>query len=157
MAYSYTVQKHAVCFPTKIAQSAGSPHIYNIKLSTAADNGNIIGRGAWEDFDRYAEAAAPNGFAGKIVAQAANGNWYVEVTALGSAEALLVYNSPILPFESPRDLADLSTFYNAAGDTVKAYTLIVGDIFEVSAEAFTGVPVANKAVSVASKKLVVAS
>jgi len=54
-------------------------------------------------------------------------------------------------------MADIANFYNKAGDVVKAYTLIVGDIFEVSAEAFTGTPVVNKAVSVASKKLVVAA
>ena len=157
MAYNFTYTKHAIAFPTKIAASAGSPHIYNITLSTDQDQGQIIGRGNWLSFDNYAEAAAPNGFAGKIVAQAANGNWYVEVTATGNAEALFVYNSPILPFESPREMADISNFYNKAGDVVKAYTLIVGDIFEVSAEAFTGIPVANKAVSVASKKLVVAA
>ena len=149
---------HAVCFPSKVLAGSMGAHIFNVTLTTAADNGNIIGRGAWLSFDNYAEAACPNGFAGKIVAQAANGNWYVEVTAVPSTgEALLVYNSPIIPYESPAELADLANFYNAAGEVVKAYTLTVGDIFEVSAAAFTGDPVANKAVSVASKKLVVAS
>jgi len=82
----------------------------------------------------------------------------VEVTAVpSSGEALLVYNSPIIPYESPRELADLSNYWNAAGEVVKAYTLTVGDIFEVSDEAFTGTPVKNKAVSVTAKKLVVAT
>ena len=159
MAYETpTMTKHAICFPSKILANFMGAHIYNITLGTAADNGNIIGRGAWNSFDNYAEAACPNGFAGKIVAQAANGNWYVEVTAVPSgAEALLVYNSPILPYESPRELADLANFYNAAGEVVKAYVLTLGDIFEVSAEAFSGTPVVNKAVSVSSKKLAVAS
>ena len=94
----------------------------------------------------------------KIIDQAKNGNWYVEVTAVPSgAEALLVYNSPIIPYESPRELADESNFYNAAGEVVKAYTLIIGEVFEVSAEAFTGTPVKGKALTVASKKLVVAA
>ena len=159
MAYGTpNVTKHATCFPSKIAASAGSPHVFNITLTTAADNGNIIGRGAYRHLDNYAEAACPNGFAAKIIDQAKNGNWYVEVTAVPSgAEALLVYNSPIIPYESPRELADESNFYNAAGEVVKAYTLIVGDVFEVSAEAFTGIPVKNKALTVASKKLVVAA
>lgn len=159
MAYNtLTLNKHAICFPSKVLAGSMGAHIYNITLSTAADNGNIIGRGAWNSFDNYAEAACPNGFAGKIVEQAKNGNWYVEVTAVPSTgEALLVYNSPIIPYESPRELADLSNFYNAAGEVVKAYVLTLGDIFEVSAEAFTGVPVKNKAVSVTAKKLVVAS
>ena len=157
MAYGTpNVTKHAVCFPSKVAASAGSPHIYNIKLTTAADNGNIIGRGAYNHLDNYQEAACPAGFAAKIIDQAPNGNWYVEVTAVPSgAEALLVYNSPIIPYESPRELADESNFWNAAGETVKAYTLILGDVFEVSAEAFTGTPAKNKALTVASKKLVV--
>lgn len=159
MAYNRpNVTKHAVCFPSKVLAGSMGAHIYNITLNTAADNGNIIGRGAWNSFDNYAEAACPNGFAGKIVDQAKNGNWYVEVTAVPEgAEALLVYNSPIVPYESPRELADPSNFYNAAGEVVKAYVLTLGDIFEVSAEAFTGTPVKNKAVSVTAKKLVVAS
>lgn len=161
MAYgAINVTKHAVCFPTKILAGYGGAHQYNITLSTAADNGNIIGRGAWNSYDNYAEAACPDGFAGKIVAQAANGNWYVEVTAVPSTgEALLVYNAPIVPYESPRELADYSNFYNAAGEVVRGYVLTVGDIFEVSGEAFTATrtPVANRAVSVSSKKLEVAA
>ena len=159
MAYEKpSVTKHAVMFPSRVLAGYGGEHQYNITLTTAADNGNLIGRGAWNSFDNYTEAACPAGLTGKIVDQAANGNWYVEVTAVPSTgEALLVYNSPIIPYESPRELADLSNFYNAANEVVKAYTLTVGDIFEVSAEAFSGTPVKNKAVSVSSKKLAVAS
>ena len=157
MAYGVpSMTKHAVCFPSKILAGSMGAHIYNITLSTAADNGNIIGRGAWNSFDNYAEAACPNGFAGKIVDKAANGNWYVEVTAVPSTgEALLVYNSPIIPYETPRELADLSNFYNAAGEVVKAYVLTLGDIFEVSGEAFTGTPAKNATLTVSSKKLAV--
>lgn len=157
MAYgTINVTKHATCFPSKVAASAGSPHIYNITLTTDADNGNIIGRGGYKHLDNYAEAACPAGFAAVIREQASNGNWRVEVTAVpDGAEALLVYNSPIIPYESPRELADYANFYNAAGEVVKAYTLILGDMFEVSAEAFTGTPVAGKTLTVASKKLVV--
>ena len=157
MAYNTpNMTKHATCFPSKVAASAGSPHIYNITLTTAADNGNIIGRGGYKHLDNYAEAACPNGFTAVIREQASNGNWRVEVTAVPSGgEALLVYNSPIIPCESPRELADESNFYNAAGEVVKAYTLILGDMFEVSAEAFTGTPAKGKSLTVASKKLVV--
>lgn len=157
MAYSISSTKHGQCFPTKVISGVGGGHIFNIILSTAADNGNIIGRGAWSatNFDSYAEAAAPNTFAGLILEKAADGwGWYVEVTA--ETEALLVYNSPIVPFDTPADFADPANFYNASGDVVKAYSLKKGDIFEVSAECFTGTPVAGKAVTVASKKLVVA-
>ncbi len=157
MAYGkINMTKHAICFPSKVLAGNMGAHIFNVTLSTAADNGNIIGRGAWNSFDNYAEAACPNGFAAKIVDKAANGHWYVEVTAVPSTgEALLVYNSPIIPYESPRELADLSNFWNDKDEVVKAYTLTVGDIFEVSDEAFTGTPVKGKALTVASKKLVV--
>jgi len=148
--------KHAICFPSKVLAGNMGAHIFNVTLSTAADNGNIIGRGNWNSFDNYSEAACPNGFAAKIVDKAANGHWYVEVTAVpASGEALLVYNSPIIPYETPRELADLSNFWNDKDEVVKAYTLTVGDIFEVSDEAFTGTPVKGKTLTVASKKLVV--
>lgn len=68
MAYETpNMTKHAICFPSKVLADYMGAHIFNITLGTAADNGNIIGRGAWNSFDNYAEAACPNGFAGKIV------------------------------------------------------------------------------------------
>lgn len=159
MAYNtLNLNKHTVAFPSKVLAGSMGAHIYNITLSTACDNGGVIGRGAWNSFDNYAEAAAPNGITGKIVDQAKNGNWYVEITAVpASAEALVVYNSPIIPYETPRELADLSNYYNDANEVVKAYVCTVGDIWEVSNEGFTGTPVKNKNLTVASKKWVVAS
>ena len=151
----YTIEQHGYAFPSKIASSAGSPHIYNIRLTADHDNGDLVGRGAWQAFDEYTEAAAPNTFAGVIREQAANGNWYVEVTA--DTEALFVYNSPIIAEDYNSKFAMESNFFNANGDTVKAYSLIKGDIFELSAAHFTGTPQANKAVSYASGKYVVAS
>ena len=59
MAIKYTITKYGVSFPTKVAASAGSPHIYNITLTNDTPNGKIVGRGAWQELDRYAEAAAP--------------------------------------------------------------------------------------------------
>lgn len=157
MAYGKpNMTKHAIAFPSKVLAGSMGAHIYNITLTTAADNGNVIGRGAWNSFDNYAEAAAPNGITGKIVDKAANGHWYVEITAVpAGAEALVVYNSPIIPYESPRELADLSNFWNDANEVVKAYVCTVGDIWEVSDEGFSGTPAKNKTLTVASKKWVV--
>ena len=57
MAYGTpNMTKHAVAFPSKVLAGNMGAHIFNITLSTAADNGNIIGRGAWNSFDNYAEA-----------------------------------------------------------------------------------------------------
>ena len=47
MAIKYTITKYGVSFPTKVAASAGSPHIYNITLTNDTPNGKIVGRGAW--------------------------------------------------------------------------------------------------------------
>lgn len=154
MAYGTPVMtKHAIAFPSKVLAGSMGAHIYNVTLSTAADNGNVIGRGNWTSFDNYAEAAAPNGITGKIVDKAANGHWYVEITAVPSgAEALVVYNSPIIPYESPRELADLSNFYNGANEVVKAYVCTVGDIWEVSDEGFSGKPAKNATLTVSNKK-----
>jgi len=68
MAYGTpNMTKHAICFPSKVLAGNMGAHIFNITLGTDADNGNVIGRGNWNSFDNYAEAACPAGFAAKIV------------------------------------------------------------------------------------------
>lgn len=149
MAYDMTVGKHAVFFPSKIAASAGSPHIYNIVVTDDTDNGVLCGRGDYVSFDQYEQDDAPAGFAGVIREAAADGwGYYVEVTELGG-ETLVIYDSEILP-RADRDLSQLSMFYNEDGATVKAYTLIVGDVFELSAEGFTNNPVVGNTVTIDS-------
>ena len=151
MAIGYTMTAHATAGVSKLLATHGGAHIYNVTLSTAADNGNLIGRGDMISLDNYAEAAAPS-FAGKIVWQAANGNWYVEVT--DDTDALLVYNVPMMPDKKYAE----KYFYNAAGDVVRAHELKKGDIFEVSAEAFSGTPAKNATIaSVSSKKMVISA
>lgn len=148
----YTIEKHIVAFPSKIAASAGSPHIYNIRLTADHDNGTLVGRGDWVAFDEYEETTAPT-FAGIIREQAANGNWYVEVTA--DTEALFIYDSPIIAEDYNSEFKKESNFYNEEGKTVKAYSLIKGDIFELSAEAFTGTPEVGGTLAYASGKYTV--
>ena len=154
MAIGITKVEHNSGFPSKIASSAGSPHIYNVRLTNNRDNLTLLGRGAWVAFDEYQEAAAPNTFAGIIRGQAKNGNWYIEVTA--DTEALLVWNSPLNPY-TEADFGAEKYFYNAQGDTVKAYSLIKGDIFELSAIGFDGTPVAGKTVTYVNGKYKVAA
>ncbi len=153
MAIAFEVKKHAVSFPSRIVAAYGGGHIYDIELTTDADNGNLVGRGDYIKLGTYKEAAAPT-FAGKIVEKAANGNWYVEVTA--ATEALLVHMPTISPYPE-KALSVENVFYNKKGDVVKAYSLVKGDIFEVSDEGFDGTPAVGKTVSVASKKLKVAT
>ena len=153
MAIKYNIEKHAVAFPSKLLAQNGGKHIYNVELATDTDNGNLVARGAFIDLDLYEEAEATT-FEGVIQKKASNGNWYVEVVDPG--DALLVYMQAFISEEWTNAWKKESNFYNAAGDTVRAYELAVGDVFEVSAEGFDGTPEAGKTVSVAAKKLVVA-
>ena len=153
MAIKYSIEKHAVAFPSKLLAQNGGKHIYNIELATDTDNGNLVKRGSFIDLDLYEEDAAAT-FEGVIQKQAANGNWYVEVVNPG--DALFVYMQAFIAEEWTNKFKAESNFYNAAGDIVRGYELAVGDVFEVSAEGFTGTPEAGKTVSVAAKKLVVA-
>ena len=153
MAIKYSIEKHAVAFPSKLLAQNGGKHIYNIELATDTDNGNLVKRGSFIDLDLYEEDAAAT-FEGVIQKQAANGNWYVEVVNPG--DSLFVYMQAFIAEEWTNKFKAESNFYNAAGDVVRGYELAVGDVFEVSAEGFTGTPEAGKTVSVAAKKLVVA-
>ena len=147
MALDINKGTHAVAFPSKIASMMGQyGHVYNTVLTADHDNGTLVGRGAYVSFDQYQEAAVPAGFAGRINEQAADGKWYIEVTALGAGETLFVYNSATSPY-AERELRDEKLFYNAKGDVVQGATLIVGDVFAVSADAITGTPAANTAVT----------
>ena len=152
MAIRYESEKHAVAFPSKLLAQNGGKHIYNVVLSTDTDNGNLIARGEWDSLDLYKEAAVTT-FEGVVREQAANGNWYVEVTDPG--DALFVYQQPVIAEEWTNTFKKTSNFFNAAGDRVRSYELAVGDVFEVSAEGFSKVPTKGaKIQSVTDKKMV---
>lgn len=145
----YTIEKHSYGFPSKVAASAGSPHIYNIRLTKDHDNASLVGRGKWVGFDEYEETTVP-AFEGLVREQAANGNWYVEVTK--DTDALFVFDSAIIAEDYNSEFKKESNFFNEKGKTVKAYSLIVGDILEISEEGFDGEIVAEKKVTYESDK-----
>ena len=147
-----TATKHAVAGSSKLkATTAG--HIYNIQIAKDMDNGSIVAKGDYVKPDIY-KAKDSTGFAGVILDQAANGNWYVEVTTPG--DALLVLQVPLIYEEYTTAMQHESNFYNANGDVVRAYELYAGDIFELSKEGFSGTPAKGKTLTVTSNKLVVA-
>lgn len=158
MAVDFTTN-HADANVSKLLATNYGGHIYNVTLSTAADNGNIVKRGAYNTFDNYDEATA-NSFNGIVRGKAANGNWYVEVLSDLGFDALLVYNVPITEYESPKVLNTEKRFYLEAGDVARAHQLYAGDIFEVSELGFEGNLNnlnANVAITtIANKKLVIA-
>lgn len=141
--------KHAVAGSSKLkATTAG--HIYNIRIEEDLDNGSVVGKGDYVAPEVY-KAKDSTGFEGKILDKAANGNWYVEVVTPG--DALLLLNPPLIYEEYTTAMQHESNFYNASGDTVRAYELYVGDIFELSAEGFTGTPEKGKKVTIETKKV----
>ena len=154
MAIKFTIDKHHVCFPSKILAGQGG-HIYNIRLTEDTDNGTIISRGNWIAFDEYEQATAPSKYEGIIREQAADGNWYVEVVE--PADAILIDEVEIIPENYDSRFTDLANFYNEKGKTVRGYSLVKGDIYELSEDAFTGKPVAGKKVTVLGQNHVVAS
>lgn len=150
----YSIEKHSYGFPSKVAASAGSPHIYNIRLTKDHDNASLVGKGAWVAFDEYEEAEVPT-FEGIIQDQAANGNWYIEVTK--DTDALFVFDSAIIAETYNSEFKKESNFFNEKGKTVKAYSLIVGDIVEVSVDGFEGEPEKGKTVSYSNDKYTVSA
>ena len=141
------IQKHAVAGSTFLTatKTVGGHGLQDIKISVDLDNGSIIGKGALVAGEVYA-MAAPTTFTGKIIDKAANGNWYVEVTA--AENAYLVLTPALCYYDYTASMRDESTFYNAKDDIVRAYPLFVGDVFELSAEGFDGTPAKDELVSV---------
>ena len=147
---------HAYCFPTKIASGLAG-HVLNIVLTSDADNGSIVTTYAdsYVSFDNYTEEAAPAGYEAKIIDVAADGNFYVEVVE--PADAILiceVIDNPYGNYDSR--FKDSKLFYNAQGATVRGYCLSKRDVYELSAEGFTGTPEVGKTVTVTGRKHVVA-
>lgn len=143
-----TKGSHVVSFPSKVASMMGQySHVYNLVLGADTDNGMLAGRGDYVSFDQYEAEVPSTDFAGRINEQAANGNWYVEVTALpADEEVLIVYNAAISPY-SERDLQQESLFYNAAGEVAQGAVLCIGDVYEISPNGFTGTIAAGATVT----------
>lgn len=147
-----TASKHAVAGSSKIkATTCG--HIFNILIEEDLDNGSIVAKGDYVKPEVY-KAKNSTGFSGVVLEKAANGNWYVEVKEAG--DALLVLQVPVIYEEFTTAMQHESNFYNLAGDIVRSYELVKDDVFEVSAEAFDGVPAKGAAVTVTGKKLTIA-
>ena len=144
---------HNEAFPSRLLAANGGGHIFDIELTADHDNGELVGRGDYIKLGTYKETTAP-ALAGKSVEQAANGNWYVEVTA--ATEALWILMPEITPYDTIPQTQNPKAWVNKEGDVVKGYSLVKGDIFEMSAEGFQGTPAVGATVSFADGKYVVA-
>ena len=155
MAINITIAKHATVNASKMLAATGGKHIYNLVMDKDRDNGQIVAKGEWKGQEKYAVKETVTGFSGVILEQAANGNWYVEVTAPG--DGILICTVPLIYEEYSHKFTSEANFYNAKDDIARGYELAAGDIFEVSAAAFTGTPVAKKTLTVENSKLKVAA
>lgn len=157
---SYSIEQHAEAYVSKVLATQGGAHIFNIQAKEDVDNGWFVGKGAWLSLDLY-EEAAPTSASGIVREQAANGNWYVEITA--SENAYFVYTVPLIEEEYNNNFKKLSNFYNAGpvmnsagtavldpGAVMRCYELKPGDIVEISADGFGATPTAGKEVSLAA-------
>ena len=152
MALRYTIEQHHVCFPTKVLSDKVG-RVLNMVIEKDTDNGTVCGKGEYVSFDQYKVADAPAEFEGVITEQAADGNWYVEVTKIDpNAPAILIYEVPEIAENYNSKFTKTSNFFNEASatrtKTVRGLVLTVTDVYELSEDAFDGTPEAGKKVTV---------
>lgn len=152
MALRYSIEQHHVCFPTKVL-SERVGRTLNMVIKTDTDNGTVCGKGKYVSFDQYEVADAPTTFEGEILEQAADGNWYVEVKKIDpNVPAILIYEVPTIAENYNSKFTATSNFFNEASasrtKTVRGFVLGVTDVYELSADAFDGTPVAGKKVTI---------
>lgn len=130
MAIKYNIQKFPTGAVSRALAQDGGQHIYNITVSEDTPNGVFIGKGEFVELDNYKEAVA-GAVTGKIVAKAANGNYYVEIDEC-DADTLFVASVAMIEETWTNEFKKEENFYNPKGSTVRAYQLVHGDIVEVN-------------------------
>ncbi len=152
MSIRMSLEKHNVCFPTKVL-SEHVGRVLNMVIKEDTDNGTVCGKGDYVSFDQYEVADCPAGFEGEILEKAANGNWYVEVKKVDpNAPAILIYEVPEIAETYDSRFTALSNFFNEASSTrtktVRGFVLNVTDVYELSEDAFDGTPEPGKKVTI---------
>ena len=156
----YSIEKHHVCFPTKVL-SERVGRVLNMVIKEDTDNGTVCGKGAYVSFDQYEVAEVPSAFEGEILEKAADGNWYVEVKKIDpNSPAILIYEVPEIAENYNTEFTSVANFFNAASPertkTVRGLVLGVTDVYELSEDAFEGVPAKGKKVTINGQMHVVA-
>ena len=130
MAIVYSISTWPIGFVAKSLSQTGGKHIYNITLAEDTPNGVFVGKGAFQELDRYAEAAA-GAVTGKIQGKAANGNYYVEIVTCDEG-TLFVSNVPLIDEQFTRNFEKEENYFTPTGHEVRAYQLAPGDIIELN-------------------------
>lgn len=157
MAIKLTLAQFPTAFPSKVACREGAAHMYSLQHATESWNGAVVAKGDYVSLDLYNEAEATEMDA-KIVDVAANGNFYVEIKKdIPAAKCLIVYNPAMIEEEYNKNFQKESNFYIPANVEERAYPVREGDIWELSKDNFTGVPVVGATItSISGKKWVIA-
>lgn len=155
MAIKMALTTFPVAFPTKL-RATQCGHIYSLQHEDDLWNGAVVAKGDYASLDLY-KAADATKMDAKIVDIAANGNYYVEIQSdLKATDALLVYNAPVIEEEWTKAIQAESNYYIPSTEEARAYSLVEGDIIELSADAFSGTPkVGSTITSIVDKKWVV--
>lgn len=141
MSFKYSFTDYPVAGVSKLLATYGGAHILNVEVPEDEEfwNGKLVCAGAMKSFDLYeAESADAETVDMEIVAKAANGNYYVQVNE--DTDVLLVYNPPVVEAEFTKDAASEKHFYLAAGEVGRCHCLKKWDVFELSADGFSGTP-----------------
>lgn len=151
------ITQYPVAFPSKTVASNKGCHMYSLKHATESWNGAVVAKGDYVSLDLYEEAEATEMDA-EIVDVAANGNFYVEIKKdIPASKAVVVYNVPMIEEEYNKNFQKESNYYIPAEVEERAYPVREGDIWELSKDNFTGVPVVGATItSIADKKWVIA-
>ena len=112
---------HVVAESSRL-QATTAGHIYDLEMIEDTDNGSIVAVGAVSD----------------LGVQVFKAKEY----AVGDKPCLVL--TPPLAYNGKKAWSDEKYFYNAKGDVARAYELYVGDIYTLSANAFTGTPAVGK-------------
>lgn len=97
-------------------------HIYDLEMIEDTDNGTIVAIGALSDL----------------------GVQVFKAKAYAAGEKPYLVLTPPLAYNGKKAWSDEKYFYNAQGEVARAYELHLGDIYTVSADAFTGSPAVGK-------------
>ena len=146
MAIKFAVDKHTVCNPGNLLASKYGEHMVSLNITQDTDNGRIVKVGEMETLDAYKveEASTIDAY---IFDKNADGTWLVVVNKAEERTAL-IYQKPLIDYESPRALTQISNFYNVLHSL---------DRFSLSDEGFSGTPKkGGKITTITDGKLVVA-
>lgn len=158
MAVKFKTEKHTVCnLGNLIAQNYGE-HMVSLNITEDTDNGRIVKVGNMSSLDQY-EVEAATKIDAYIVDKNPDGTWLVVVKGVEDDLTALIYQKPLIKYESPRELTQFSNFYNDPADgPVRGYILHALDRFSLSAEGFEGTPKKGATItSIQDGKLVIAT